>query len=167
MKSYLKRIDTTTQGRYDVTPLFTDADAFRELVEEITDFFSGDPVDLVAGIDALGFILGTAVAVKTGRGFLPIRKHGKLPGSIRGTFFTDYSGKEKGLEVRPDAFPRGTRILLVDEWIETGAQMDAAARLIEALGGRIIGIATIGFDRNPATADLESRYKLFAAARDM
>lgn len=166
MKDYLRLIDTTPRGRYDVSPLFADAPAFQEMVEDIASYFDGDPVDLAAGIDALGFILGTAVAFRLQRGFLPIRKAGKLPGETLRAEFVDYTGTAKALEVRQDAFKPGARILIVDEWIETGAQMSAAVWLIESLGGLVAGIATLGMDTNPTTLRLLSKYKIFAASEN-
>jgi adenine phosphoribosyltransferase len=80
MKDYLHLIDTHTRGpRCDVTPLFADAAAFAALVSDLVAPFDAVEIDLVAGSDALGFILGTAIAIRLGRGFIPIRKGGKLP----------------------------------------------------------------------------------------
>ena len=89
----------------------------------------------MAGTDALGFIVGTAVALRLGVGFVPLRKGGKLPVRKETAEFRDYSGAEKALELRAEPWPRGTRVLLVDEWIETGAQARAAVELIERAGG--------------------------------
>jgi adenine phosphoribosyltransferase len=80
VKEYLHLIDTHTSGaRCDVTPLFANPVAFMQLVQDLSDPFVATPVDYVAGIDALGFILGTAVAMHLHKGFIPIRKEGKLP----------------------------------------------------------------------------------------
>ena len=164
MKRYLQLIDVKTPGpRYDVTPLFTDYEAFSELVEDIANHFSSKQYEYVAGIDALGFILGTAVAVRVQKGFIPIRKRGKLPVDTLSVDFVDYSGKQKALEIRLDAIPSGARILLIDEWIETGAQMRAAIELIEVQKGVIAGIATIGMDETDVTQELEENYQCFRA----
>lgn len=78
--NYRDLIDTKTDGRrYDVTPLFVDHNAFTHLVSDLLHPFTGDQFDCVVGIDALGFILGTAVVVHSKKGFVPIRKGGKLP----------------------------------------------------------------------------------------
>ncbi len=80
MKKYLSLIDRETPGnRYDVTPIFTDPEAFKQMVSDLYTPFLDSEIDLIAGIDALGFILGSALAQHTGKGFLPIRKGGKLP----------------------------------------------------------------------------------------
>src|SRR5262245_41075845 len=77
---YLRLIDTKTRGpRYDVTPLFADGQAFARLIDDLAGRCGDLTFDLVAGIDALGFILGAALALRSRRGFVPIRKGGKLP----------------------------------------------------------------------------------------
>jgi adenine phosphoribosyltransferase len=160
MNNYLRLIDVHTTGpRYDVTPLFSDYEAFTALVEELARPFADAACDYVAGIDALGFILGTAVALRLQKGFLPIRKGGKLPAAVHRVAFVDYSGETKSLEVRHDALPPGQKVLLVDEWVETGAQMQAAVQLIERLGCAVIGVAAINIDDNAATGWLREAYR--------
>ncbi|MFH1524012.1 MAG: phosphoribosyltransferase family protein [Chloroflexota bacterium] len=159
MKDYLRLIDTHTRGpRYDVTPLFADAAAFAALVSDLIAPFDVAEIDFVAGIDALGFILGTAIAIRLGRGFIPIRKGGKLPVQADAMDFVDYTGQSKSLELRAGAVPLGAKILLVDEWIETGAQVKAAAQLIERQGGVLAGIASISIDLNEKTRSLLETY---------
>jgi adenine phosphoribosyltransferase len=159
MKSYLRLIDTQTAGpRCDVTPLFADPAAFAQLIADLVAPFAAVPLDYVAAIDALGFVLGGAMAVRLGKGFIPIRKRGKLPVATRTVEFVDYSGQQKGLEIRRGLLQPGDRVLLVDEWIETGAQAQAAIHLIEQEGGIIAGIATINIDDNPLTLALRQRY---------
>jgi adenine phosphoribosyltransferase len=167
MTDYRSLIDTRTQGpRNDVTPLFTDYAAFSALLEDLTAPFAATSYDLVAGIDALGFILGTAVALRARKGFLPLRKGGKLPVKTDTAYFVDYSGHPKSLEVRPDAIPPGTRVLVVDEWIETGAQAKAAIELIERQGGVVVGVATIGMSDNAETRALAAQYPTHAVLND-
>lgn len=149
-----------------MTPLFADADAFAALLADLEAQLAGVAFDLVAGIDALGFILGTALAVRAGVGFLAIRKAGKLPVEVDVERFTDYTGLEKGLEIAPEAMVPGTRVLLADEWIETGAQVRAAIRLIERQGGCVVGLATIHVDASPQTRDLLAAYPCVAAERE-
>jgi adenine phosphoribosyltransferase len=159
---YVKLVDTQTPGaRYDVTPLFGDYEAFSSLVDDLVVQLASVDFDLVAGIDALGFILGTALAMRTRKGFLPIRKGGKLPVVTDAAEFTDYSGQRKALELRRDAIRPGTRMLVVDEWIETGAQVRAAIQLIEGQGGIVAGVATIHIDTNPETERITRRYPCF------
>ena len=167
MKSYLNKIDRNTNGnRYDVTPLFSDHKDFSELVEDLSACLAGTTVDLVACIDALGFILGTAIARKLKAGILPVRKGGKLPVKSDRIEFCDYTGLEKQLEIRRDILSSGTRVLVVDEWIETGAQVLAAIHLIEKQGGSIVGVAAINMDDNESTRLISSNYKVYTVWED-
>ncbi|HET7768822.1 MAG TPA: hypothetical protein VFN74_08585 [Chloroflexota bacterium] len=150
--AYLRLIDTSTRGqRYDVTPLFADARAFARLIEDLAERCGDLKYDVVAGIDALGFILGAALALHVRRGFVPIRKGGKLPVAVERVDFADYSGQEKALELRVGAVSPGTRVLVVDEWIETGAQATATIALVERQRGVVAGVAGIHMDDNPVT----------------
>lgn len=160
MKPYLDRIDRNTTGRCDVTPLFSHHADFNALVDDLAASVAKTPVDLVAGIDALGFILGTAIAQKLEVGILTIRKGGKLPVEVDRVEFRDYTGLDKQLEIRRDILSQGTRVLIVDEWIETGAQVSAAIALIEGRGAIVSGIATINMDENEKTRSIRSRYKV-------
>jgi len=160
MKEYLGLIDVNTPGRRnDVTPLFADPVAFSELVTDLAAPFEPDSIDLVAGIDALGFILATAIAMQLGKGLIPIRKGGKLPVQSDRVEFIDYTGQSKSLELRSGSLQPGSRILLVDEWIETGAQAKAAIELIEHQGGILVGIAAINIDINDNTITLLEKYR--------
>jgi adenine phosphoribosyltransferase len=162
LPDYLRLIDTHTRGpRYDVSPLFADYDAFAALVNDLAAQLGATPFELVAGIDALGFILGTALALSTRAGFVPIRKGGKLPVPADAVEFHDYSGMRKSLELRRDAIPPGARVLVVDEWIETGAQAKAAIALIEAQGGIVAGVATVHIDANERTEQLLRSYPCY------
>lgn len=168
MRDYLRLIDTHTLGsRCDVTPLFADPQAFAALVEDLIQPFEGRRIDRVAGIDALGFILGTAAALRLGTGFLPVRKGGKLPVQVERIEFVDYSGAYKTLEMRRGSIQPGERILLIDDWIETGAQVQAAVTLIERQGGVIGGIAAINIDDNPGPRALMAQYFCHSMWLDM
>jgi adenine phosphoribosyltransferase len=135
-------------GRCDVTPVFRDPAAFDDLVERMTQRVRPLQVDAVAGIDALGFILGTALARALGKGLVVLRKEGKLPVGRDQVGFIDYSGKPKALELSHGAVCEGQRLLLVDDWIETGAQVKAAAKLIKGQGGRLAGVLAIKADKS-------------------
>src|SRR5262249_24329625 len=155
MRDYLRLIATETPGpRCDVTPLFADHQAFLALLDDLDAQIGDLDCDLVAGIDALGFILGTALTLRRRRGFLAVRKAGKLPVATDTQTFTDYSGQAKALELPKGALSAGARVLVVDEWIETGAQVWAACTLIERQGGTVAGVATINLDDNARTAAL-------------
>jgi len=163
MKQYLHRIDRNTIGnRYDVTPLFSHHADFNALVDDLVEYVAGTTIDLVACIDALGFILGTAIAQKLEVGILPVRKGGKLPVESDSTEFRDYTGQDKQLEIRRDILSYGSRVLIVDEWIETGAQVSATITLIEDHGAIVAGIATINMDDNEKTRSISSKYKVYS-----
>ncbi|HET9980668.1 MAG TPA: hypothetical protein VFQ32_09495, partial [Ktedonobacterales bacterium] len=154
-------------NRCDVTPLFADYAAFSALVNDLAELVEPLAFDVVVGIDALGFILGAALALRTHTGFVPVRKGGKLPLAVDSAECVDYTGQRKTLELRCDALRPGTRALVVDEWIETGAQARAAIQLIEGQGGVIAGIASLHMDDNEATAGLRAGYTCVQAAPDI
>ena len=164
MKNYLSLIDTKASGnRYDVTPLFSSHDDFNALVNDLTDQIPVSEVDIVACIDAIGFILGTAISQKLNVGILPIRKGGKLPVKTDKIDFKDYTGKVKQLEIRQDILSEGMRVLIVDDWIETGSQVAASINLIENQGANVVGIVSIAMDDNAKTRQIRSNYKVITA----
>jgi adenine phosphoribosyltransferase len=158
---YERFINKKTIGRYDVTPLFGNPKVFANLIADLSRLFPKGSYDAIAGIDALGFILGAAMALKLKKRFVPVRKEGKLPG-VKGTVLKtgsiDYSGKKKGLEMAKGSIGKGERVLIVDEWIETGSQVKSAIRLIELQGGKVIGIAALCAEKNPKTSMLFESY---------
>ena len=120
----------------DVTTLFADPAGMRGVVEAMCAPFHYDDIDTVAGIDARGFILGGAMALELGKGFVPIRKKGKLPADVyRQEYSLEYGVDE--VEIHIDALTAGARVLLVDDLIATGGTAVAAARLIERAGGSV------------------------------
>jgi adenine phosphoribosyltransferase len=143
-----------TVGRYDLLPVFSDAALFDRIVRALAAPYR-DGVDLVAAPEAIGWILGTALAGRLGAGFLGIRKGGRLPYPpelLTSEYFTDYSGQEKTFEIPAALRLDNRRVLVVDEWIETGAQLQAMCDLLERTGARIVGAACIGLDETPVTA---------------
>jgi adenine phosphoribosyltransferase len=164
MKEYLSLVDIHTKGpRCDVTPLFGNPKAFSHLVTDLSTPFVNAAFDHVAGIDALGFILGAAIAQYLRKGFIPLRKGGKLPVAVDSVEFIDYTAQKKTLELRRGAIVPGQKILLVDEWIETSAQIRAGIEIIERQGGSVIGIAAISMDDNDNTRELRKKYKCCSA----
>jgi adenine phosphoribosyltransferase len=124
----------------DITPLLGDADAFGDVVEAMAATFG--PVDKVVGIEARGFILAAPVAYEIRAGFVPVRKHGKLPSA---TFAEGYE-LEYGtatLEVHRDAFAPGERVLIVDDVLATGGTARATASLIRQAGAQVVGVAVL------------------------
>lgn len=132
----------------DLSPLFADGPAFRQVVDGIVarygaGGFAGDRgFDVVAGIEARGFVVAAAIAYATGTGVVPIRKAGKLP---RETYTAAYALEygEAALEVHRDAFPPGQRVLLVDDVLATGGTAAAACELVELAKGEVAGITVL------------------------
>lgn len=158
---YLSLIDRSKlhYKRSDVTPIFAEPAAFAALVDDLLAPWRGEKIGRVVGTDALGFVVGAALALRLGVGFVPVRKGGKLPVAKESTRFNDYSGAEKVFELRANPWPAGTRVLLTDEWIETGGTAKAAVELIERAGGVVVGIAAIAFRKNDKTAALWAKYR--------
>src|SRR5258708_11306398 len=117
----------------DITPLLGDKKIFREVVGLMSKAWAASPPDLVAGIEARGFIPGAAIAVKLGAGFVPIRKTGKLPwDTVVESYDLEYGTDQ--LEVHSDAVQPGQRVLIVDDVLATGGAASAAVRLMRKLG---------------------------------
>ena len=126
----------------DVTTLFADARGFRMAIDQLLSPYAGLAIDKVAGLEARGFILGGAVAHQLSKGFVPIRKKGKLPGrTIAQSYTLEYG--EAVIEVHDDALQPGEKVLLVDDLLATGGTAEAGIRLIERLGGQVIGCAFV------------------------
>jgi adenine phosphoribosyltransferase len=126
----------------DITPLLGDSDAFRFTIDAIADHFTGVPVDLVIGIEARGFIIAAPVAYRCGASFVPVRKAGKLPWAVAREEYTLEYGTDK-LEIHRDAILPGERVLVVDDVLATGGTASAVVRLVEGLGGQIVGLGFV------------------------
>ncbi len=127
---------------YDVTTLFKSAEANKYAVDEIVKRCNGKKIDIVAGIESRGFILGGSIAGRLGVGFVPVRKKGKLPAAtISETYEKEYG--PDALEIHKDAVRPGQKVLIVDDLLATGGTAKASARLIERLGGKVMGFAFI------------------------
>ena len=141
LKKYVRSIPDFPQKGIlfrDITPLLADSKAFNYTIEQIADFFKDRDIDKVAGIEARGFIIGAPVAAQLGVGFIPIRKPGKLPFEIvRKEYQLEYGMSI--LEMHKDAIKKGERVLMVDDLLATGGTASAASKLVESVGGIIIG----------------------------
>ncbi len=126
----------------DITPLLADVDAFRFTIDALADHFAGRPVDKVLGIEARGFITAAPVAYRFGAGFVPVRKAGKLPWEIEQQEYALEYGTDL-LEIHRDSVAAGERALIVDDVLATGGTASAAVRLVEKLGGIVVGLAFI------------------------
>ncbi len=127
---------------YDVTTIFKNAEANKFVVDETVKHCNSQKIDLVAGIESRGFILGGLIAHKLGVGFVPIRKKGKLPAeTISETYEKEYGPDT--LEMHKDSVLPGQRVLIVDDLLATGGTAKASTKLIERLRGKVAGLAFI------------------------
>ena len=124
----------------DVTTLFSDPRGFRLAIDQLLHPYVGTEIDMVVGLEARGFILGGAIAHQLSRGFIPIRKKGKLPGkTIEQAYTLEYG--EAVMEVHDDALQPGQKVLIVDDLLATGGTAEAGIKLVEKLGAEVIGCA--------------------------
>lgn len=125
----------------DLTPAFADPAGLRAIVDAIVEPFRGQ-FDLVAGIEARGFLLAAAAAYATGTGVLTVRKAGKLP---RETFLEEYALEygNAALEVHTTDIRPGARVLVLDDVLATGGTVGAAVRLVDRCGGEVVGIGVV------------------------
>jgi adenine phosphoribosyltransferase len=126
----------------DITPLLGDEAGFSMAIDLIVAHFGRGNVDKVVGIEARGFIVASPVAYHFGAGFVPVRKAGKLPWDSEAEEYELEYGTET-LEIHKDAFVPGERVLIVDDVLATGGTARATARLVERLGGVVVGIACL------------------------
>lgn len=124
----------------DITTLIKDPQAFKQVVDMLADHYAGQEIDLVAAVEARGYIFGAPVAYQLGAGFVPVRKVGKLPAAtVREEYELEYG--TDAVEMHRDAIEPGQKVLIVDDLIATGGSAAATARLVETLGGEVVGIA--------------------------
>lgn len=138
----------------DITPLLGSPWAFGRAIDELVARFHEVPVDRVVGIESRGFILAAPVAYRLRSGFVPVRKAGKLPWAVAREEYELEYGTDK-LEIHRDAIHPEEKVLIVDDVLATGGTAAATARLVESLGGRVVGL---GFMLE--LADLGGRAKL-------
>lgn len=126
----------------DITPVLQDPRTFRVLIDLFVYRYMRHRLDLVAGVDARGFILGAVVAYELNLGFVPVRKQGKLPFSTLAEQYTLEYGNA-AVEMHTDAVRPGQRVLLIDDLVATGGTMVAAAKLLQRLGANVVEAAAI------------------------
>jgi adenine phosphoribosyltransferase len=126
----------------DLSPVFGDGAAFRQVIDEIVSQYPAGSFDVVAGIEARGFLLAAAIAYSTGTGVVPVRKAGKLPrATIAATYDLEYGTAT--LEVHQDAFAARSRVLVVDDVLATGGTAAATVDLVEQAGGTVVGVSVV------------------------
>jgi adenine phosphoribosyltransferase len=126
----------------DIMPLLGDKAGFKSMVDLFVDTYRDANIEYVVGIEARGYMLGSAVAYALGAGFVPVRKPGKLPGKK----YTEEYELEYGtntLEIHADAVGNGARVLVIDDLLATGGTMAATLRLLERLGADVVGVGVL------------------------
>ncbi|RQD68807.1 MAG: adenine phosphoribosyltransferase [Halanaerobium sp. MSAO_Bac5] len=121
----------------DITPLLKDSEALKEAIVKLADFFRDYEIDYVVGIEARGFLVGTPLAIELEKGFIPIRKPGKLPHEVLKKEYELEYGKNV-LEIHKDAINEGDKILIIDDLLATGGTTYAASKMVEELGGEVV-----------------------------
>ncbi len=164
---YLRLMAPNTKGDkfawLDPTSIYINARAFNDLLDDLMADLKDVEYHVVAGLDAMGFVLGAALAARSEVGFLPIRKAGKLCVETDKVSFGNYSGRTQDMEMRKPAFAPGTQVLLADQWVETGGTMDGAIRLVGRQGGEVAGLVAIAIEENERTDGYRKKYPCISA----
>jgi adenine phosphoribosyltransferase len=125
---------------YDLTTLLKDKQGFHSLIDRLCDHYHGRTIDIVAGIEARGFIFAPALAYRLGAGFVPVRKPKKLPSKTASVSYALEYGTDT-LEIHEDAIQPGQRVIICDDLLATGGTAAATAKLIQETGGKVEGAA--------------------------
>jgi adenine phosphoribosyltransferase len=127
---------------YDITTLLKDKVGFATLVDQLSEHYLRQKIDLVLGMEARGFIFAPALAYRLNAGFVPVRKAGKLPAeTVKFDYALEYG--TNSLEMHKDAIQKGQRVLIVDDLLATGGTAEATAKLATSLGAEIAGLGFI------------------------
>ena len=145
----------------DITTLLNDAAGFAYVIEQLARRYQDRPVDVVAGIEARGFIIGSAVAHQLKKGFVPVRKPGKLPAEKLSVSYSLEYGTDR-VEMHTDAIVPGARVLMVDDLLATGGTMKAACELVEKAGGEVVECAFIIHLADLTGEQLLKKYSVFS-----
>ncbi|MCX8038346.1 MAG: adenine phosphoribosyltransferase [Candidatus Sumerlaeia bacterium] len=126
----------------DITPLIGSAEGLREAIETLRSRYAGRGIEKIVAVESRGFIFGAALAYALGVGFVPVRKPGKLPSAtIREEYALEYG--TDAIEMHRDALEPGQKVLVLDDVLATGGTLAATCRLVQALGGEIVEVATL------------------------
>ncbi len=140
LKDYIKSIpDFPSPGIIfrDVTSVIEDSEGFTLAIDSLDKLLEGANYDVIAGTEARGFLFGSPLAYKNGKGFVLVRKKGKLPReTVEASYDLEYGTAT--IEIHKDAIKEGQKVVLIDDLIATGGTMEAAAKLVEELGGEVV-----------------------------
>ena len=148
----------------DITTLIKDGDAFRQVIGALINRYRGQHIDRVVGVESRGFIFACPLAYELGAGFVPVRKPGKLPADVVKTEYELEYGTNT-LEVHTDSIEPGQKVLIVDDVLATGGSAEATIRLVEQLGGTVMGIAFVielAFLKGRERLALRGSYELYS-----
>ena len=141
LKSYIRDIPGYPKPGIvfkDITPMWQDPQAFREMVNQLVAKCRSQKVDAIAAIESRGLIIGSAMAFVMGTGLVPVRKAGKLPwNTVKASYSLEYGSATS--EIHTDAFKPGAKVLVVDDLLATGGTAEAAVKLVQELKGQVVG----------------------------
>jgi len=126
----------------DVTPLLKNAVAFQHVIDGLTKHYTDHTIDVVIGIEARGFLFAAPLALSLGKPFIPVRKKGKLPFETHIVKYAMEYGDD-GVELHTDAIAHGQRVRIVDDLLATGGTLAAGIKLVETIGGQVVGLAVL------------------------
>lgn len=126
----------------DITPMLKAPDAFAQVIERLAERYVNHEFDQIVGIESRGFIFGAALALRMNRGFIPMRKPGKLPAETVSQSFNLEYGTDT-LEMHKDALNPGDKVLIIDDVLATGGTLEAAAKLVQKVGAEVVEIVTV------------------------
>jgi len=126
----------------DITPILQSAESLRMICDELTSKFKGEKIDQVVGIESRGFIFSPVIAYQLQAGFVPVRKKGKLPAPCE-TMSYDLEYGTDHLQIHKDAIHKGQRVIIVDDLLATGGTAEAVVKLVQKLGGVVVGLAFV------------------------
>ncbi|MBN2620828.1 adenine phosphoribosyltransferase [candidate division WOR-3 bacterium] len=143
LKKYIRSVpDFPKKGILfkDITTLLKDPEAFKHTIDVIVKKYKGEKIDKIVSVEARGYIFGGALAYILNCGFVPVRKPGKLPGETVALDYTLEYGTNR-VEIHKDGIQQGDKVLVFDDLLATGGTVHATCKLVEQLGGKIIGCA--------------------------
>lgn len=150
------------KNRVDLTLLAGNPEALQFLIKSMARPFVNYNIDKVVALEAMGFLFGAGVALELGTGVVMIRKGDSVPWTTKSAEFTDYTNKTKHFEIADDVLKPNDKILIVDDWSETGAQLKAAISLVEKMDGIVSGVACLNIDPQARADKVLSNYNMFS-----
>ncbi len=149
----------------DITPLLKDVGAFRQAIKEIADQYRDRQIDYVVGIEARGFLVGAPMALELDKGFIPIRKPGKLPYDVlKMSYDLEYGSNV--LEIHKDAVSKGDKVLVIDDLLATGGTTLAAVKMLEKLGAEVVSCGFLLELKDLKGREILKDYEVFSLLAD-